>query len=186
MFGAWAGEQLRVAVTLYTDAYVVRGHVDTRQRRLSDLLNQAEDDFLVLADVEFAEFGAGAVAHRASYAQVNLGAVLFAVADASVEPIPELRSPKVTETALISIPPFKVTGRIHLLPERELNVALQELLGRFIPVTDARYWSDSAGAAPRQAPMVAVNHARAQILSPFEERAPEGRGVEPAAAAEGV
>lgn len=167
MFAGWAGEELSVALTLYTDAYVVRGTCATRQRRLTDLLNHAEEDFLVLTDTTFERLGRGGVVHHAPFAQVNLAAVLFAVADSTVEAIPELRTPKVTETALISIPPFEVTGRIHLLPERDLRIALQELLGRFIPVTDATYASEVIGEPPRTAPMVAVNHARAQILSPY-------------------
>ncbi|HEX5591078.1 MAG TPA: hypothetical protein VFX65_12380 [Candidatus Limnocylindrales bacterium] len=167
MFGGWAGETHHVGLTLYTDAYVVRGTLGTRQRRLSDVLNLADDDFLVLADAEFEEFGHRGERNTARFAQVNLAAVLFAVADTTVTPVPELRSPKVAETALISIPPFKVTGRIHLMPGRDLREALQELTGRFIPVTNATYWSDSVGEAPREAPMVAINHARAQILSPW-------------------
>jgi hypothetical protein len=167
MFGDWGGEERRVALTLYTDAYVVRGSLGTRQRRLSDILNEAEEEFLVLSDATFVRFGPGGPTHRAPFAQVNLRAVLFAVTDASIEALPELRTPKVPETALISIPPFEITGRIHLLPERELREALRDLLGRFIPVTDVTYWSDAAAEAPRTAPMVAVNHARAQILSPY-------------------
>lgn len=171
MFGGWGGEEKRVALTLYTDAFVVRGTIGTRQHRLLDILNLAEDDFLVLADAVLEEFGLSGPAHQAPFAQVNLAAVLFAVADTSVQPVPELRAPKAPETALVSIPPFKVAGRIHLLPERGLREALQELTGRFIPVTDATYWSDSAGVSRRRAPMVAINHARAQILSPFVDDA---------------
>jgi hypothetical protein len=33
-------------------------------------------------------------------------------------------------------------------------------------VTDATYWSDSLGEGRQTAPIVAVNHARAQILAP--------------------
>jgi hypothetical protein len=168
MFEGWGGEELRVALTLYTDAYVVRGSLRTRQHRLSDILNLAEEDFLVLADATFKRFGQAGVAHEAAFAQVNLSAVLFAVADSTVEPVAELRTPKVTETARISIPPFEIVGRIHLLPERDLRQALQELVGRFVPVTDATYASEEAGEAPRTAPMVAVNHARAQIMSPVD------------------
>lgn len=167
MFGGWAGEELRVALTLYTDAYIVRGSVNTRQRRLSDILNLAPDDFLVLTDVVFERFGGTGQTHRAAFAQVNLAAVLFAVAETAVTPIPELRTPKLIETALISIPPFDVTGRIHLMPEHDLRSALEMLVGRFIPVTEAAYWSDVAGEPRRTAPMIAVNHGRAQILSPY-------------------
>jgi hypothetical protein len=95
--------------------------------------------------------------------------VLFAVADSQVQAIPELRTPKIPEQALISIPPFKITGRIHLLPERDLRDALEELTGRFLPVTDALYWSESVGEARTPAQLIAFNHARAQILAPHRE-----------------
>ncbi len=179
MLQGWAGAEHRVALTVYTDAYVVRGTLSTRQHRLSDILNFAEEEFLVLADATFERFGPSSPPRSAAFAQVNLAAVLFAVADTTVEAVPELRTPKVSEAALISIPPFAIVGRIHLLPERDLRQALQELTGRFIPVTDATYGSDVAGEASRTAPMLAVNHARAQILSPYEP------GGEPAASDEG-
>ncbi len=176
MFGDWVGDEAQVGITLYTDAYFVRGSIGTRQRRLSDMLNLADEDFLVLADAVFERFGQRHISRRAPFAQVNLGAVLFAVASTTVEAVPELRTPKVSEPALISIPPFEIVGRIHLLPERELRDALKELTGRFIPVTDATYGSDVAGEAPQQATMVAVNHSRAQILSPYEIGSATGVG----------
>ncbi len=160
------------ALVLYTDSFVVHGNVQTRQRRISDILNHAENEFLVIADVVVDEFGSRNQPLRADFAQVNLDAVLFAVADTAVEPVPELRTPKIPERALISIPPFKVVGRIHLLPERDLRDALGELTGHFLPVTDASYWSETVGEARQTAPMVAVNHARAQILAPFKEADP--------------
>ena len=178
MLVGWAGEELRVALTLYTDAFIVRGMLTTRQKRISDIVNNADDEFLVLTDVAIERYGGRGAARHASFAQVNLSAVLFAVADTSVEAVPELRTPKVTETALISIPPFEVTGHIHVLAERDLREALQELTGRFIPVTDATYGSEAVGEAPRRAPMIAVNRARAQILSPFGDVASTtGAGV---------
>lgn len=163
-----AGEQ-SVTLTLYTDAYVVRGSVLTRQRRVSDVLNRSEDEFLVVSDVLLDEFGTRIQSIRADFAQVNLAAVLFAVADTSVPVVAELRTPKIPEMALISVPPFKITGRIHLMPGRDLREALGELTGRFLPVTDATFWSDVVGEARQTAQMVAVNHARAQILAPFLE-----------------
>lgn len=158
-----------VSVTLYTDAFIVRGSLRTRQRRLSDVMNEGDRSFLILEDAMVDEFGSREVAHRSDYAQVNLHAVLFAVAEGPVEAIPELRTPKIAERALISIPPFKVVGRIHLMPERDLRVALDELTGRFLPVTDAMYWSDTVGEARHEAAMVAINHERAQLLAPFHE-----------------
>ena len=163
------GEPNQISLTLYTDAFVIKGMIRTRQARITDMLNQADEDFLVLSDAVVDEYGARGMPVRSEFAQVNLAAVLFAVADAPIEARPDLRTPKVPEQALISIPPFRVTGRVHVLPERDLREALSELTGRFIPVTDATYWSDSVGEARATAPMVAINHHRAQILAPHRE-----------------
>ena len=166
------GEALKVPMTLFTDAFVIKGVIRTRQGRLSDVLNNADENFIVLEDAIVDEFGSRAQAVRTEFAQVNLQAVLFAVSDATVEPRPDLRTPKVSEQALISIPPFRIIGRIHVLPERDLHDALSELTGRFVPVTDATYWSDTVGEARTSAPMIAFNHSRAQILAPHREADP--------------
>jgi hypothetical protein len=169
MFSGIGGESRATPITLVTDSHIVRGTLLTRHRRITDMLNATDEDFLVLEQATFDEFGSTGVVIQTDYAQVNLGAVLFGVADDPVEPTPELRVPKVTERALIAIPPFTITGHIHLMPERDLHQALGELMGRFIPVTDAVYWSDRVGEARAAALIVAVNHNRAQILAPHRE-----------------
>ena len=166
MFDGMGGAPQPVPLTLYTDAFVIRGLLATRQRRITDMLNLADDRFLVLSEVQSDEFGSRGETIRAEYAQVNLASVLFAVAETAVDPAPELRTPKVAEQAMISVPPFKITGQIHLLPERSLRDALTELTGHFLPVTDASYWSDTLGEGRATAALVAVNHERAQILAP--------------------
>ncbi|MGZ6295601.1 MAG: hypothetical protein ACXWPV_00510 [Candidatus Limnocylindrales bacterium] len=157
-------------VTLFTDSLLVRGTIRTRQRRLSDVLNAAEASFLVLEEVTFEEFGSRAIADRASYAQINLATVLFGVADEAVEPLAEMRMVKLKQMAILNVPPFHITGFIHLPPEADLHSALQEFEGRFLPVTEATYWSERINEPRTAAPMVAVNHARAHILAPYEQR----------------
>jgi hypothetical protein len=169
MFDGMGGAARSVALTLYTDAFVIRGTVETRQRRVTDILNLADERFLVLSDATFDEFGTTGQTISAEFAQVNLASVLFAVADTPAEPSPEMRTPKVAEQALISVPPFKVTGSIHLMPERSLRESLTELTGHFLPVTDATYWSDSLAEARATAALVAVNHDRAQLMAPHRE-----------------
>ena len=159
----------RVELVLYTDALITRGQVRTGQHRVTDILNQSDEAFVILEDVTVDEYGDRGSPMRAAYAQVNLDAVLFAVANVEVPSMPELRTPKIAEEAIISVPPFWVTGKIHLLPnEGNLRQALVELTGRFLPVTEATYWSDRLGEGRLQALMVAVNHRRAQILAPHE------------------
>jgi len=164
-----ANEPQKMPLTLFTDAFVIKGSIRTRQGRVTDILNGADEDFIVIEDAIVDEFGTRSQAIRTEYAQVNLDAVLFVVSETEVEARPDLRTPKVPEQAMISIPPFRIIGRIHLLPERDLHDALHELRGRFVPVTDATFWSDTVGEARTSAPLVAFNHHRAQILAPHRE-----------------
>ena len=156
-------------LTLVTDSHIVRGTISSRLNRLTDILNQAEYDFLVVRDASLEELGEGGVAARAKVAQVNLSSLLFGVADSTIDPQPEMRLPKAPEDALIVVPPFKLLGRIHIIQGPELFDALTELTGRFIPLTQASYWSDTAGVPRTDAPMVAFNHARAHILTQVQE-----------------
>jgi hypothetical protein len=158
-----------VPITLYTDAFMVKGTLETRHRRLTDALNEATDGFLILSDARFDAFRSTSNLITADYAQVNLASVLFVVSDEVVPPDPVQASPRVAEEAMISIPPFSITGRIHLQPERPLRDALAQLHGDFIPVTQATYWSDSLGEARTTTALAAVNHSRCQVLAPHHE-----------------
>ena len=46
------------------------------------------------------------------------------------------------------------------------------MTGRFLPLTDATYWSDTSRVPHTDAPMVAFNHARAHILAAVQEAEP--------------
>ena len=169
MFPAFT-ELNRVELTLYTDALITRGKLRTRQHRITDILNRADQPFLILEEVTIEEYGGRGQPIRADVAQVNLDTVLFAVADTPVEASPELRTPKQPAEAIISIPPFRVTGTIHLLAgESTLREALTDLEAHFIPVTDATYWSDAVGEGRKSAIIVAVNRHRTQILAQHRE-----------------
>jgi hypothetical protein len=157
----------RRSVTLYTDSYVVRGTVATRQHRLTDILNTTDQGFLVIEDVVIDEFGSRAEVQRVEFAQVNLDTILFAVSDTPVAPLPELRVPREPQKALVNVPPFKVVGYVHLAVGATIRDGLDGLTGRFVPVTDATYWSETIGEARTSAVMLAVNHRRAHIFAPY-------------------
>ena len=164
------GEVNRVQLTLFTDALVIRGFARSQAARVTDILNQVQDTFLVLEDVVVEEFGDRGQPIRAAYAQTNLEAVLFAVIEQRGDGAPGMRVVKSPEAAIISVPPFRITGTIHLLPTGgDLHQGLAALTGRFIPVTDATYWSERVGEARQTADVIAVNRHRAQILAPHVE-----------------
>jgi hypothetical protein len=89
-----------------------------------------------------------------------------------VEPVRELRTPKVRERALLSIPPFRIVGNVHLRPGRGLRASLAELGGAFIPVTDATFMADRVGVARQTVAFAAINLARVQVLAPSREVEP--------------
>ncbi|MGC8633976.1 MAG: hypothetical protein ACP5VP_04835 [Candidatus Limnocylindrales bacterium] len=165
-------------VILYTDAFVVRGTLQARARRLSDALNASGEPFLVLEQVSFEAHGTGQLVERAEFAQVNLSTVLFAYEPGDqLETPPELRTVKVAQPALISLPPFRLVGDIHVLPERDLRQALVELLGRFVPLTAVTFSAPSLGVPRTGVAMVAFNHARSQILAPFTGETEDAPGL---------
>lgn len=167
MFAAFS-ELGRIELTLYTDALIARGSIRTRQHRVSDILNMAETPFLVLEDVTVTDLDGHGEAISADVAQINLNTVLFAVVNTKVDPSPELRAPKLQHEAIVSVPPFRVTGTLHLpIGAVDLREALADLTGRFLPVTDATYGSPALGIEPQQALMLAINHQRAQILARY-------------------
>ena len=105
MFPAFT-EVSRVELTLYTDALITHGFVRTRQHRITDILNLADQPFLILEDVTVDELGSRGTPIKADVAQINLDSVLFAVANDPIEPSPELRTPKRPTEAIVSVPPF--------------------------------------------------------------------------------
>lgn len=175
--------QRPVPLTIYTDQLIVRGIVLTSQHRVTDILNMAPEPHLVLEDVTIEEYGSSEPPLQAEFAQVNLGSVLFAVSLTAVETTRELRTPKVSERALISVPPFRIVGSVHLLADRGLRASLAELRGLFVPVTDATFSAERVGETRQTVPYLAVNHARAQVFAPFHETDPWAGVARPATSA---
>jgi hypothetical protein len=150
--------QRELYITLYTSSHVVRGRSATRLRRLTDLLDQEDRDSIILVDAVIDGLPqSGAPAIRAPVAQVNFDAILFAFADPRPEPQPEFRLRKSPEDALVLIPPFTLAGKIHVLPERDVGEAIADLRGRFVPLTDAQFWSEVLAEPKLSAPFVAFN-----------------------------
>jgi hypothetical protein len=168
MFGAL--DAAPVELTLYTDALAIRGTVSTNLRRVTDILNRTDEPFLVLDGVTIEEHALRGQPTRLPFAQVNLDAILFATADLPLEPNTTMRTVKAERRAVVSVPPFSVAGSVHLvIGEGDLRDGLRALVDRFIPVTDATYWSEQLNVAKREAVLVAVNHRRAQYLAPHIE-----------------
>jgi len=153
-----------MAVRLYTDHYLVRGIVPTTHERLVDLLNGASD-YLVVEDAFFDEVGSREIVGQATFLQVNLAAAEDAVERAGEGPGSATR-----DKVLIAVPPYRVTGRLALRNDQDLRRGIEGLRSRFVEVTEATFWSEALNEPRTKAPLLAVNHQRSHVVSPYEER----------------
>ena len=163
-----------LAVRLYTDHYLVRGTLATTPERLVELLNGA-GEYLVLESAFFDEFGSREIIGQASFVQVNLARVILAVPEESSAPAGEATDAGAgastrRDQVLLAVPPYRVTGRLGLPKGQDLREGLAAVGGRFVEVTGATYWSEPLNEPRAKTPLLAVNHRRSHVVSPFEER----------------
>lgn len=156
------------AVRLYTEHYLVRGRLSTPHGLVTAL--NASDDELVLEDAFFDEFASREIVGQAPFAQVNLAMVVLAAMDDEFEDGAEPPERASGDQVMIGAPPYRVTGHVELGNQRDLRQLLDRMSGRFIEVTDATFWSEALNEPRKRTSLLAVNHARAHVVAPFEER----------------
>jgi hypothetical protein len=153
-------------ITAGTAHLIIQGTLHTRLHRLTDVLNEPDAEHLVLFDATFMEVGSRRVIAGPSVAQIQLADLLFAHVEGPTESETEMRMPKQAVRTVLLAPPFTVEGQIHLPYEAELHMALDAFGGRFLAVTDARYWAYSVAESPNHADLLLLNHARTHVAIP--------------------
>jgi hypothetical protein len=123
-------------------------------------------DHLVLFDATFVEIGSRRVVASSSVAQIQLGDMLFMHTSGPTESSQEMRTPKQPILAVLLAPPFTIEGQIHLPLEEELGQAVDSLSGRFLPVTNAKYWAYGVAESPNHVDLLVVNRTRAHVAIP--------------------
>ena len=162
MFGTFNPNQ-PLPLTIVTSHLIIQGTLQTRLRRLTDVLNEPDAEHLILFDAMFVEVGSRRVVAGPAVAQVQLPDVLFAHTNGPTESGTEMRTPKQVIRATLLAPPFTIEGEIHLGYEEELHQGLDGLGGRFVPVTRARYWAYGVAESPNYVDLLVVRHDRAHV-----------------------
>lgn len=163
-----------VKVELVTDTHRIMGYYPTNERRLSDILNLDSTDSIVLDDVcavpvdnpDGAPIGM-------DFAHIIKDRISFGIpheppstAEERQRTQPFQYVDKDRHQVLVSLPPFSVTGYLHLVKHADIRSALQALAAGFVPITRARaiYMPDTRiGWA---AEVIIINRKRAQIFWP--------------------
>jgi hypothetical protein len=165
MFGTFNPLQ-SLPLTVVTQNLIIGGTLQTRLRRLTDVLNEPDVEHLVLFDSTFMEVGSRRVLAGPAVSQIQLADVLFVHTSGSTESGTEMKMPKQAIRATILVPPFTVEGQIHLPYEAEIQQALDAFGARFFAVTNARYWAYGVAESPNHVDLLAVNHLRAHVAIP--------------------
>lgn len=155
----------KVEVELYTSAYRVAGTIRTPFRRVAELLNQLPGAHLAVEHATIADHGAPDTVERAASALVTVDEVLVMVAPGLVgESSAEMRILKHPAHAVLSIPPLRLEGRIHVPVDSRPVDGLLNVPDRFLPMTDVSLTSTTHPSLDRSIPILALRRDRAHVI----------------------
>jgi hypothetical protein len=154
-----------VEVELLTAAYSITGTIHTPFRRVAEILNQLPGGHLAVEGATIVEHAVPTVSQRAASALVAVDEVIILVAPGLVgEASAEMRILKDPAHAVLSIPPFRLEGTIHVPVESRPVDGLLNIPDRFLPMTDATLVSVAHPELDREVPILALRRDRAHVI----------------------
>lgn len=170
-----------VEVELFTAAYRVAGTIHTPFRRVAELLNQLPGAHVAVENATITEHGDTGAGERVGSALVTVDEVLVLVAPGLAgESSAEMRILKNPAHAVLSIPPLRLEGTIHVPVGSRPADGLLNVPDRFVPMTDASLTFASLPALDRTIPILAMRRDRAHVIV-VTEPGEAGTEHEPAA-----
>jgi hypothetical protein len=173
-FGA---AQLRSpSVDLYTDSYRISGKASTRFTRVGDIVNLASSSHLSMGEATISEYADPNATISALQCLVNLDEVLMVIsseAESDTEARPEMRIQKRPVRAQVGIPPFRITGTIHISPGSRPADGVLNASDRYMPMTEATIACGSHPELGRTAAAVAFRRERAHIILLTDDERPD-------------
>jgi hypothetical protein len=162
-----------IPVEVYTANYRVAGQLRTRLSRVAEILNQLGGTHLSLDEATVTEHGDTA-SQPAQHVFVPLGEILVMIADESgAQARDEMRIPKRPVPVELALPPFRIKGTMYVARGSTAVDGLLMGSDRFLPVTDASITSLPHPELAREAPALAVERERAQLIIVEEDEQPE-------------
>lgn len=163
-----------VRIDVYLPAFRVSGVTGTRFTRVADIVNQLSSTHLVIEQATVSEYADPTATLGANQVLVTVDQVLFVVApDADGALRPEMRIPKRAVRAQLGLPPFRVTGLVHVPQGSRPVDGLLNAADRFLAMTDVTITSGAHPEMERHVAAVAVQRARAQVLLVSDDERPD-------------
>ena len=163
-----------VAVDAYTGTYRVSGTVKTPFTRVAEILNQLPSAHLPIERATISEHGEEASSLGAPSALVAIDEILVMVAP-QLEGVgrSEMRIEKRKVRALLAIPPFRVTGMVHVPIGSRPTDGLLLAHDRFLTMTEVTIASVAYPHLDRAAAAVAIRRDRAHLLLVVDDERPD-------------
>jgi hypothetical protein len=163
-FGGF-GATREVEVDLLTDAYRISGILETRFGRVTDILNQQAGTHVTIRRATIREHADPDATTATPSALVAVTAILLMSApgltgDAS----PDMVIQKRGVNAQFAIPPFRITGKIHVPPASRPSEGVIHMTDKFLAMTDVTISSSAYPDLAQTAPAAALSRDRAQLL----------------------
>jgi hypothetical protein len=171
--GGGFGEAASVEVDIYTSAYRVTGTIATRFTRVSEVLNQLTTGHLDVARATISEHADPSATLGAPSTLVAVDEILLMVAAGMSGGGGEMRIQKRPVRAQLAIPPFRVTGTIHVPMGSRPIEGLLHGVEAFMVMTDATIASGPYPQLERAAPVVALRRGRAHVLLVADDENPD-------------
>jgi hypothetical protein len=165
-----------VPIDLYTDSYRISGKTSTRFYRVGDIVNLASSSHLVIGEATISEYADPTATVSAMQCLVNLDEVLMVIsaeAEAEAEARPEMRIQKRPVRAQVGVPPFRITGTIHVPPGSRPADGVLNASDRYMPITEATIACGPHPELARTAAAVAFRREHAHIILVTDDEQPD-------------
>jgi hypothetical protein len=152
----------------------VSGTTRTRFQRVADVLNQLPGAHLVVDQATVSEYADPNGTLAAQQVLVSVAEILFMLAaGAEPEARPEMRIPKRAVRAQLALPPFRLTGAIHVPQGSRPIDGLLNASDRFLTMTDVTIGCGAYSELARNASAVALQRASAHLILISDDERPD-------------
>lgn len=165
-----------VSVDVYTAAYRVSGKLSTRFTRVADIVNQHTGSHLAVEQATVSEYADPAATIGALQVLVTMDEVLLVVAgetDAPAASRPEMRIPKRAVRAQFALPPFRVTGLVHVPQGSRPMDGILNASDRFLAMTKVTVVSGAHPELGRTAEAIAIQRRLAHLILVTDDERPD-------------
>jgi hypothetical protein len=161
-------------IDVYTSAHRVSGQMATRFTRVGDIVNQVTSTHLVVEQATVSEYADPTATLGALQVLVLIDEALFVIAgetDAGARP--EMRIPKRPVRAQLALPPFRLTGSVHVTQGSRPVDGILNAADRFMTMTEVTIVSGAHPELGRTAEAVAIQRRLAHLIMVTDEERPD-------------